>query len=183
MDEIKVGDLMIPVNEYATVSENATLQDAINALEEAQKKLDSSQALHRAILVYNESNHISGKISKLDILRALEPKYASFDCEKTLPGHFSFSHKFIKSMFDNFNLWDIPLTELCKTAAKQKVKDFMYTPAEGEFVNKKAHVSEAIHHLVSGHHQSLLVVSSREIVGILRLTDVFEKISETIKSV
>jgi CBS domain-containing protein len=45
-----------------------------------------------------------------------------------------------------------------------------------------ATLDQAIHQLVVGHHQSLLVTKDgKEIVGILRLTDVFQEISERIK--
>ena len=62
------------------------------------------------------------------------------------------------------------------------VKDIMYTPTEGEYVEEKASLGEAIHQLVMGHHQSLLVTKEDEIVGILRLVDVFKEICEGIKA-
>ena len=68
MDEIiRVADLMVPIDEYATVSDDATLYEAVIALEKAQEELDRKQHhyLHRAILVYNKNNHICGKISQL----------------------------------------------------------------------------------------------------------------------
>jgi len=41
-------------------------------------------------------------------------------------------------------------------------------------------MDEAIHQLVLGHHQSLLVTGKDgDIVGILRLTDVFSTISQS----
>ena len=49
--------------------------------------------------------------------------------------------------------------------------------AMGEFVGENASLSVAIHQLLLGHHQSLLVTSDKDIVGILRLTDVFREIS------
>jgi hypothetical protein len=41
---------------------------------------------------------------------------------------------------------------------------------------------EAIHQFVMGHHQSLLVTRSNKIIGILRVTDVFKEIFNTMKS-
>lgn len=175
-----VENLMIPLAEYATVSENATLKEAIEALEEAQKKVDKTKIAHRAILVFNDLNHIVGKISQLDILRALEPKYETIGDPRAIARH-GFSQKFMRSMIDQYNLWETPLDKLSKKAATMKVKDFMYTPTEGEFVHQKASLNEAIHQLVMGHHQSLLVVSKKKIVGILRLVDVFKEISSSIK--
>jgi CBS domain-containing protein len=57
----------------------------------------------------------------------------------------------------------------------------MITPTEGEFVSEDASLDVAVHQLVLGHHQSLLVTRGDRIVGILRLTDVFASIFHTMK--
>ena len=176
-----VKDVMVPLAEYATVSEDATLYEAVSALEEAQKKLDHSQYRHRAVLIYGSNGQIVGKVSQLDILRALEPKYNDIEAAKSA-SRFGFSKQFLKNMFHQFRLWDEPLADICRKAGKWKVKTFMYTPTEGEYVDQSASLNEAIHQLVMGHHQSLLVVGNNEILGILRLTDVFKEICRMIKS-
>ena len=61
---------MVPLSDYATVSEEATLYEAVIALEKAQATFDQSRYRHRALLVYNNQNQIVGKISQLDILMA-----------------------------------------------------------------------------------------------------------------
>ncbi len=58
----------------------------------------------------------------------------------------------------------------------------MYSPAEGEYVKEDTLLNEAIHQLIMGRHQSLLVTRGEDIVGILRLTDVFREISDKISS-
>jgi len=71
---------------------------------------------------------------------------------------------------------------MCTKAANVKVKDFMYTPTEGEYIEAEAPLCEAIHQFVMGHHQSLLVMREGEIAGILRLTDVFKAVCQMIKT-
>ena len=44
-----------------------------------------------------------------------------------------------------------------------------------------ASLDEAIHQLIMGHHQSLLVTRGEKIVGVLRLTDVFAAVFHTMK--
>jgi CBS domain-containing protein len=183
MKTIAVGDLMIPLKEYATVSEEATLYEAVMTLEKAQEELDRTRYkyLHRAILVFDKNNQIVGKISQLDVLRALEPKYGEMGHPETL-SRAGFSPEFLKSMLEQYSLLDNPFKDICSKAAMLKVKDFMYTPTEGEYVEESAALSRAIHQLVMGHHQSLLVTRGEEIVGILRLTDVFREVFEKIKT-
>ena len=168
---------MVPLDEYVTVSEDATLYEAVMALEKAHEDLDRSRYLylHRAVLVYDEDKKIIGKISQLDALRALEPRYAEMgDSEKVyLAG---FSPQFLKSMMEQFTLWSDPLIDICKKAAKRKVSSFMHTPTKGEYIDIEGTLQEACHLLVMGHHQSLLVTKNSEIVGILRMTDVFKEV-------
>ena len=56
MSDPIVRDLMVPLDEYATVGEEATLWEAVIALEKAQEDLDRSfyKYLHRAILVLDK---------------------------------------------------------------------------------------------------------------------------------
>ena len=183
MKEISVQDLMVPLEEYVTVSVDATMFDAVMALEKAHEELDRTRYtyLHRAVLVYDEDKKIVGKISQLDVLRALEPKYGDMGDQ----GSFSragFSPQFLKSMLESYSLFDRPLSDTCRKAAKLPVTDFMYTPTEGEYIDKSASLGEAIHQLVMGRHQSLLVTREKDIVGIMRLTDVFKYIFQTLKA-
>jgi predicted transcriptional regulator len=80
----------------------------------------------------------------------------------------------------HYQLWQQPLGDICRMAADRKVNTFMVTPSEGEFVDENATLNEAIHQLVMGHHQSVLVLRQKKIVGILRLTDVFETLSDVL---
>jgi CBS domain-containing protein len=177
MERTNVKDLMVPLEEYAMVFEEATLFEAVMALEKAHEDLDRSRYhyLHRAVLVYDKNKKIVGKISQLDVLRALEPKYMEMGDQGAL-SRAGFSPQFLKSMLEQQSLWARPLKDVCGKAAKLKVKSFMYTPTEGEYIEDSASLEEAMHLLVMGRHQSLLVTRGENIVGILRLTDVFMEI-------
>lgn len=183
MKSIKVRDLMVPLAEYATVPGEATLYEAVVALENAQAQYDQSRYRHRAVLVFDRNRKIVGKLSQLDIITALEPKYGEISDSRFLSRTaFGFSQAFLKQMVRNYGLWDQPLNDICKKAYELKVSEFMYTPTDGEYVDEDASLNEAINQLVLGHHQSLLVTKENDIVGILRLTDVFKEICDTIKS-
>lgn len=181
MQTITVKDLMVPLAEYATVPEDATLHETVLALEKAQQDFDQTRYRHRAVLVYDKDKQIIGKVSQLDILKALEPKYRQITDSKSI-SRFGYRPEFLKNMLEQFSLWDKPLNDICKKAGGIKVKDFMYTPTEGEFVQESVTLDEAIHQLVMGHHQSLLVTWEKKIVGILRVTDVFKEICNRIKT-
>jgi len=168
-----IKDLMVPLCEYATVPEDATLLDAVMTLEKAQAAFDQTKYRHRAILVLDKDNQVIGKISQLDALKALEPKYQEIQDPVTSGAYRHFSKRILKSILEQHRLYDQPLKDLRRKTASLKVSDFMYSPTEGEYLSENATLDEAIHILVMGQHQSLLVTRGRRIVGILRLTDVF----------
>jgi CBS domain-containing protein len=171
---------MVPLSEYVTVSSDATLFDAVMALREAQeKKATERKYLHRAILALDENGATVGKVSMLDILRSLEPKYDEMLSDRGSL-HLGFTASFQKMMIEQLKLWNEPLEHICEKAAKLKVRSFMATPREGEIISSNATLDEAIHLLLLGSHQSLLVTEDNTVIGILRLTDVFEAVTDAI---
>jgi CBS domain-containing protein len=180
MQTIHVKEVMVPLKDYATVSENATMYDAVLALEKAQADFDQSRYRHRAVLVYNDTQKIVGKVSQLDLIKALEPKYKEILDLEAL-ARTGYSLDYIQSM-TKLDLWNKPLDDICRRAAGRLVKDFMYTPEEGEYIDEGAELNEAVHRLIIGKHHSLLVTRNAEIVGVLRLTDIFKLVSEHVKA-
>lgn len=186
MKSYKVKDLMVPLIEYATVSEAATLLEAVNALKEAQAAFDQKRYRHRAILVIDKTDHVVGKLSQHDVIEALEPNYNNMrnSLEDGSMHRLGFGEGFVKSTMEQYHLWEKALENLCEKAVNLKVRKIMYTPGEGEYVNESATMDEAIHRLVIGHHHSLLVTSDHdasEIVGVLRFTDVFEFVNDAMQ--
>ena len=181
MGDLLVKDVMVPLADYATVSEDASMYDAVLALEKAQQEFDQTRYRHRAILVFDQNGKIVGKVSQFDLLKALEPKYEQIEDPQKL-SRFGYSTDFFKSMFQQFNLWNKPLDDICRKAATAKVKTFMHSLTEGEYVDVNTTLNEAIHQLIMGQHHSLLVTQHDDIVGVLRLTDVFKRVSDSIKT-
>jgi CBS domain-containing protein len=171
---------MVPLSEYATVSKEATLGEAVAELKKSQEGTDNKY-VHRAVLVYDESKRVVGKLSMICLLRALEPKY-----DEMLPKkgglNLGLPLQFQKTMLEQLKLWDQPLDHICQKAVDKKVASFMIEPTESEFISQDASINEAIHQLVMGNHQSLIVKQGKEFVGILRLTDVFEEVSNEIET-
>ena len=181
MKSATVKDLMIPLADYASVSQEATLYEAVLALDETQKRLHRDRHPHRAVLVLNEEGQAIGKLSQWDFIRALEPRYSEILDLESL-ARFGISSRFIGSVIKDQGLWQQPLDNLCQRASQIRVKDVMYTPAQGEYVQEDATLNEGIHQLIVGHHQSLLVARDLEVVGVLRLSDVFFEICAIMKA-
>jgi CBS-domain-containing membrane protein len=174
-----VKEMMVPLSEYATVSDRATLQEAVLALRQSQTDNRHRKYLHRAILVLDAKGAVVGKVSFVDVLRALEPKYDQMLSSKK-SFHVGFTPAFQRSMIEQLKLWEAPMEHLCEKAAKLNVSSFMTAPVDAEFIESRRTLDEAIHQLVLGCHQSLLVTENNAIIGILRLTDVFEVVADEI---
>ena len=181
MKKVNVKELMVPIEEYATVSGEATLFEAVLALEEAQKAFDPSRHKHRAILVLDRENHVVGKLVMIDILMALEPKYGELEAEGVL-SRSGFSPEIIKCMLKDNLLWNEPLEFICSRATELKVRDFMQVPEDCGYLNENATLDEAIHQLVTCRYESLLLTRDAKVVGVLRLSDVFTKVCDKIKT-
>ncbi len=180
MREKKVKDVMIPLSDYATISEDATLKEAIKELHESQKETKYTRK-HRAVLAYDANNNITGKVSFRCIFKALEPKYRQFEHSENMGSiglsRFGFNEDFLSSLLENYSLWDETLEELVKKASNVKIKDIMYTPSNSEFMNEDSLLAEAVHQFILGCHQSLLVVKEGDVTGVIRLADLFDLVS------
>ena len=181
MKTINVQELMVPLKDYATVLREATLREAVRALEKAQLALGPSQYKHRAILVLDEAGNVLGKLTMKDILVVLEPNYRNLESMEVLSrsGH---SPDLIKSMLKGNALWLEPLQFVCERAKQLRVSDFVKPPKDGESVDENATLGEAAHRLIVYPYNSLFVTRNKRIVGILRLSDVFATVCDKIKT-
>jgi CBS domain-containing protein len=180
MKTITVKELMVPLEAYATVPQESTLREAVFALEKSQMTLHPSRHKHRAILVLDEKGKVVSKITMKNMLVALEPSYGKVDGMGVLERS-GFSPDLIRDMLEDNALWAEPLQFFHERAASLKVKDFIQAPSEDEYIDENATLSEATHRLVLYPFLSLLVTRNGEVVGILRLSDLFTKICEIIK--
>jgi len=172
---------MVPLSEYATVPKGTTLYEAVLALEKAQEEFYYTKYHHRAVLILDNKNHIIGKLSQLDVLRAIEPRNEQSDKIDDIK-RFGFTEGFINSMREQYRLKNTLNNNICDVAMNTKVEDCMQSPSEGEYIKENASLDAAIHQLVIGHHLSLLVTRKGWLVGILRMSDVFAAVFHTMKT-
>ena len=181
MNNTTIRDLMIPVSEYPTISEDATLAEAQVALEKAQDKQNKTRHRYQTVLVLNDASQIVGKISLMDVLVGIEPKYKRFG-DMALLSRFGYPAGFYDYILQNIDLLQKPLDDLCRKAASLKVKDIMSEHQINTQIDEGGTINQAIHQLVISNQHSLLVTRDKEIVGVLRLVDVAEEIGDYMKA-
>lgn len=178
MEEKKVKDMMLSLDEYATVSCDATILEALAALSKAQLGLTNNRYHHRAVLALDSSGKVVGKLSHWAIIRSLEPKLLGEEDIQSL-ARAGLKADFIQRLTSNLSLFTGNLSRMCHDAAQIKVRDAMI-PIEGG-INENAPLTDAIHMLVMTHDYSTPVTRDGDVIGILRLADVFEEVADIIR--
>lgn len=180
MKNYVVKDLMVPISEYATVPEGATLFEAVLALENAQEQFHQNRYSHRAVLIMDKNKKVIGKLSQMDFLTALEPNDETLEQIRKIK-QFGFTRKAVALQQETYLKTSPPILDVYGIAAKEKVTRFMQRPTEGEYVDENASLDMALHQLTAGSNLSLLVTRGADIVGVLRLADVFAAVYHTMK--
>jgi CBS domain-containing protein len=176
-----VKDLMVPIAEYATVTQGSTLYDAVLALEKAHAEFNYEHTPyhHRAVLVQDSKKRVIGILSQFDVLRGLEPENEKREELQDI-AKFHFSPNLIAEMREQYRMSRIVLEDLYQEASARKVEDYMQSPSENQYVDENASLDTAIDRF-DGIHQGLLVAREKDIVGVLRLSDVFLAVCRAMK--
>lgn len=171
-----VKDFMIPVDEYPRVKQTVSIYEAMLVLKTEQKKQPLTKPAFRAVLVLNDEELVVGKIGHSNFLKALEPRYKDvFDMDKL--SRVQLSSNFIDSIKQHFKLWSDDI-DLCQVAKTTPISEIMH-PVE-ENVDANETLAEAIHKFLMWQCLSVLVISANEVVGILRLSDVYSEMENYI---
>lgn len=170
MRNIKIKEVMTPINEYLTIREDCTLYDVFNLL---NNKANSGETAHRDLIVVDESGEFRGKITMIDLFRALEPKYKFLEY---LSSEGSLTKRYVQNAVKEYNLWLEPVSDLCERGRGVKVTKIMHIPSDSEFVDENDSMEIALHYYVMGKHQPLIVKDDHKVTGILRLEDLFNLI-------
>jgi CBS domain-containing protein len=180
MKKQRVKDVMLPLSEYAVVTEETTLGEALRALAEAQVRLQPGRQPHRAVLVRDREGSIVGKLGHLGFLKALEPKYDLFgDVERLARA--GVTSELMDMMTENLRFWQDDLEMIRHRAMKTTMKEVM-KPVE-ESIDEDKPITDAMHRMIMWQTLSVLVTRGSEVVGILRLSDLFDTVSEYVTGV
>lgn len=168
-----VRDVMIPIENYITVKEEDSLFDVIQTLESSKTK-DKGHAHRDAVVVDGDGNFI-GKVTMIDIFRALEPNYSKIDVDKLLEGGKGYlTEEMIESVYKDFDFWVAPSKTICERGQTKKVSEVMHVPTSGEYIMEEDSIEKALHLYVLGAHQPLIVKKGETVTGMLRFGDVFD---------
>lgn len=170
MKKFFVKDLMIPISNYVTVGKTDTLVNVLQALEGARQ---AAEHAHRDAIVVDDDGTFLGKVTMIDIFRALEPNY-----KKMMSGNTAgtLTSAFVQKAVKEFKLWMEPEAGICQRAAGKTVAEVMHTPKSFEYLQEDDTLEKALNLYVMEVHQPLIVKSGESVTGVLRFGDMFEVI-------
>jgi CheY-like chemotaxis protein len=171
--ERSVMAVMIPIEEYTTLTEDHTIQDAINRLKESfSPKVSSDKIMetgHRSLLVYDDTGKVRGILAIADLLRAMMPEYLSSP-KPFLADSIQYSPLFWSGMF----------TREAKTLAKKKIKDVM-SPAPLT-IGWDSNLMKAAYMMIKEGRRRLAVVKEGKVIGVIREQDLFFEIEKIMRT-
>lgn len=179
MEKMKAADLMVPIDAFETIPHTATFYEALTALENARDKHLKGENREKILLVSDENGKITGKISPIDLIRGLEPNYDTMD-DKDISSRYGFGYA-TEAMQETYRLWQTPFKDLCRKAVDVQVKAVIPDSQKKQAIHIDDRLDKAFHLFVMGRHDSLFVMKGDEIVGLLIFSDVYERVSETMK--
>ncbi|MCH8350598.1 MAG: CBS domain-containing protein [Chloroflexi bacterium] len=175
-----VKDLMVPAEQCATVRQEVTVGEALRkfkAMGKGQSGVRES-AECGALLVVDQGNRAIGKLGRTDIVMRLDPGYRR-QGDSSAIAHTAtagLSPALLRSLLHRYSAWNESFETRCQSVLVLTVEECMCQPNSSECVMDSDLLEVAVHKLTISHHQSLLVVGTQGIVGILSLCDVFREI-------
>ncbi len=171
MEKVLVSDIMIYLDEYPAVANNATILDVIDLMENFQIDINNSKSRPRVVLVLDKQDRLVGFIRRRDILRGLEP---SFLQSKML--------KYQKKLFDikiDPDLSELSFETLLKELKTNSTKPVTEIMIKDIFtINYDEHLVKAISLLVENDITFLPVMNKGKVVGVIRSIEVFRALAQ-----
>ncbi len=160
----KVKDLMIPLEDYPHIPYWFTLRQAMAIVREAAIKFEGSFE-PRAVLVFDEKYQLMGILTLRDIIKGLEPRFLK---ETDL----------IKA--------DPSLTVLFKDLFGPNLKEQSQRPVSEVMspikvvVDARDNIVKALYLMIKENVGLMPVMEEGKVMGMVRLSDLFNEISKTV---
>ena len=177
LDNVRVKDLYITIDDYPNVSQYAPIGYAIHIMNhvlEDKKK-------YRNILVLDDDDHLKGYLSLRDLIRAVGPDYLH-KRHPDVKGHQPFNFEGLaQDLTALSSFWEDDFTVNLHKELKKPVREYM-TLMEDQ-VSREDHISKCMYLMLLHDVLVLPVVENDQVIGVIRQVDVFERIADSVEKV
>jgi CBS domain-containing protein len=173
MENIRVADIMIPLDNYPHIPYWFTLRQAIVEMEGFQLVIEGKMSLPRVVLVFDEAYQLLGTARRRDIMRGLEPPFLV-----------SKTRRYRMKLFDievDPNLSELSYDKMVESIRKQSerpISDVMQ-PISTTIAHDD-HLMRAVSAFVEHDISPIPVLKDAKVVGVVRTVDVFGQLAKLI---
>jgi len=173
MEMRRVGDIMIPLNDYPHLPVWSSMLEAIEMMHRAELEVRGRKSLPRIILLFDLDGSISGTVRRRDLLRGMAPQFLR-----------SQPLKYGMTFFDvevDYHLSELSPGKLAKSFREQvnrPVTDVM-RPID-RTINFDESIMAAVYEMVNHDLIILPVLQHSKVVGVVRTVDVFHEFAELV---
>ena len=170
LEKLRIGDIMIPIDDYPRIGPQTTLREAMLALERAQLEVDGRKSLPRVLLVMDGAGKLLGTVRRRDIMRGLEPRHLVAQ-----------PLNYRKKLFDvsvDPNLAELSHDKTVngiREQAGRQVREVM-RPIEVA-IETRDHIIKGIYEMVGYGLTLLPVLEAGRVVGVVRSVELFRELS------
>lgn len=174
LDDLHVRDFYVSLEKYPHVCASCSVKDAVALMHDAL----TEKHKYRTVLVYDDIHQLLGYLSLRDLMHALGPDYfrrhtLGKNEEQPYPDEIS------QDLTALSIIWQDEFTRKIKDAAKKPVSEVM-SPLR-EHVKLDDPVAKCIYKMLTTDVFVLPVVQDEEVVGIIRLFDMFDIIADCLE--
>ncbi|RLB43708.1 MAG: hypothetical protein DRH12_02100 [Deltaproteobacteria bacterium] len=182
-DTKRVRDILIPIEEYESVSIESRLSDVLATLKrnyEARKHLDNGE-IHTTVFIKDSSERIVGKVSMYDLIRGLVPESVkgpemSRAYYSVLSSRILEVTKEVSEVQARFKWLHSSFVDLIKQEAQKSVKDVM--SQVHPLLKEDDTINHAIYIMFKEDVRQPLVVRDGEVIGVVTLKAIFDEMIE-----
>jgi DNA-binding response OmpR family regulator len=160
-------EVMIPLTNYTTITEDESVRSAVAKLRDLSSQLVSTDRImdtgHRSILVFDKAGDLTGIIGPMDLIAAARPPYLSAP-KPSMADSLQYSTMFWQGLF----------TSRIKEIADMKVREIMSDSPP--VVDASANLMEIAETMFFQRARRLAVAKNGKIVGVVREQEMFFEI-------
>lgn len=173
MKDTTAENMMIPLEKYPQISNNATIKEAIELFYYTKLEWNRRTSLTRAILVFDDDNKLVGMVRRRDIMRGFQPKcfYGHCVTHQQLPYIVKDDPNLLEIAFERFY-------DVIRDMAERSISEVMIRVTHT--VNHDDHLIKIIYEMTDQQYSLLPVLKGGEVIGVIRTVEVMDEIRKSL---
>lgn len=177
LDKLKVKDVYISIDDYPNISLDAPIGHAFHMMHH----VIDYQHKYRTILVLDDDDHLKGYLSIRDLIRAVGPDYLNKK-RPAVKGNQPFNFDGLGQDLTVLSLiWQEGFTLKMHDELAKPVSEYMTLMEDQVALDDP--IAKSLYLMLFHDVLVLPVVEDEQVVGVIRMVDLFERIADSVEKV